>query len=155
FIDACQSGALTGVKGGRRGPAYEVRVSDPAGAKGLAIITSSTANELSQESDNLRASFFSHSLLTGLRGAADASGAGQVTLTEIYPFIERRTLSTTAASPLGGQHPSYYFNIKGVGDVVLTRVRPGDARLVIPRGLAGTFTVVRGGDVVAEVTHDA
>ena len=45
FVDACQSGALTGVKGGRRAPGYEIRLADPGQVKGLAIVTSSTSNE--------------------------------------------------------------------------------------------------------------
>jgi len=73
FVDACQSGALTGVKGGRRAPGYEVRLADPGQVKGMAIVTSSTANEFSQESDDLGGSFFSQSIMAGLRGAADIS----------------------------------------------------------------------------------
>ncbi|HEY0713950.1 MAG TPA: caspase family protein, partial [Polyangia bacterium] len=80
FIDACQSGALTGVKGGRRAPGYEVRLADTANVKGLAIVTSSTANEFSQESDDLRGSYFSHNLMAGLQGLADSSGDGRITL---------------------------------------------------------------------------
>ena len=83
FVDACQSGALTGVKGGHRAPAYAMRLADPGTVRGLAIVTSSTANELSQESDELRGSYFSHNIMAGLQGLADASRDGQVaTLSE-------------------------------------------------------------------------
>lgn len=141
FVDACQSGALTGIKGGRRGPAYDVRVADPGATKGLAIVTSSSENELSQESDDLRGSFFSKNLMQGLSGLADASGDGQVTLLELYQYTYRRTLSSTAASLIGGQHPTYVFRLQGAGDVVLTKLRQSDARLRFPREQGATYTV--------------
>jgi hypothetical protein len=158
FVDACQSGALTGLKGGRRGPAYDLRVADPGATKGLAIVTSSSENELSQESDDLKGSFFSLSVMQGLRGAADASGDRQVTLQELYQYTYRRTLSSTAASLIGGQHPTYVFRLQGAGDVVLTRFRPSDAQLRFPRESGVTYTVFAGGpgarqgeDVIAEI----
>lgn len=153
FVDACQSGGLTGVKGGKRVPGYEVRLADPGQVKGMAIVTSSTANELSQESDDLRGSFFSHSIMAGLRGAADSSRDGQVTLSEVYQFAFKRTLSSTAASLTGGQHPTYDYRMAGAGDVVLTRTLARDARLAFARESGATYTVVNrsSGDVVAEV----
>jgi len=155
FLDSCQSGSLTGIKGGKLAPAYEVRLADAAGARGLAVVTSSTGSELSQESDELQASFFSHAVLSGLRGAADSSGDGQVTLGEVYHYAFRRTVSTTAASPMGGQHPTYDYRMAGVGDVVLTRIRRSDARLVFPHSVTGTFLILAGEEVVAEVAGAA
>jgi hypothetical protein len=154
FVDACQSGALTGVKGGKRVPGYEVRLADPGQIKGMAIVTSSTANELSQESDELRGSFFSQSIMAGLRGAADTSHDGQVTLGEVYQFASRRTLSSTAASLTGGQHPTFDYRMAGAGDIVLTRTRSRDARLAFVRESGATYAVVskESGDVVAELS---
>jgi hypothetical protein len=153
FVDACQSGALTGVKGGRRVPGYEVRLADPGQVKGMAIVTSSTANELSQESDDLKGSFFSQSIMAGLRGAADTSNDGQVTLGEVYQFAFQRTVASTAASLIGGQHPTYDYRMAGAGEVVLTRTRPKDARLSFARENGATYAVMHKsrGDVVAEV----
>jgi Caspase domain len=156
FVDACQSGALTGVKGGKRAPGYEVRLADAGQVKGLAIVTSSTANEFSQESDDLRGSFFSQNIMAGLRGAADTSHDGQVTLSEVYQFAFNRTLANTAASLVGGQHPTYDYRMAGAGDVVLTRTRPRDARLAFLREAGVTYTVFskNRGDVVAEVASN-
>jgi len=153
FVDACQSGALTGVKGGRRAPGYEIHLADPGSVKGMAIVTSSTANELSQESDDLGGSFFTHNIMAGLRGAADTSRDGQVTLGEVYQFAFRRTLASTAASLVGGQHPTYDYRMSGAGDVILARTRPNDARLVFPRETGVTYTVVHKGrgEVIAEL----
>ncbi len=141
FVDACQSGALTGVKGGRRAPAYEVRLADPGQVKGMAIVTSSSANELSQESDDFKGSYFSFNVMTGLKGAADASGDGQVTLGELYQYAFNRTLANTAASLIGGQHPAFDYQLKGAGDVVLTRFRPKDGHIRFPREAGVIYTV--------------
>ena len=65
-------------------------------------MTSSSENEAAQESERLRGSFFTHALLTGVRGAADASGDGKVTLGEAYQFAFNETLAqTTTNSPDG------------------------------------------------------
>ena len=157
FVDACQSGALTGVKGGKRAPGYEVRLADPGQVKGMAIVTSSTANEFSQESDDLKGSFFSQSIMAGLRGAADTSHDGQVTLSEVYQFAFKRTLASTAASLTGGQHPTYDYRMAGAGEVVLTRTRAKDARLAFVREAGSTYTVLSRtrDEVVAEVPSSA
>jgi hypothetical protein len=157
FVDACQSGALTGVKGGRRVPGYEIRLADPGQVKGLAIVTSSTSNEFSQESDDLKGSFFSQSIMAGLRGAADSSHDGQVTLSEVYQFAFKRTLASTAASLTGGQHPTFDYRMAGAGDVVLTRTQAKDARLAFVREAGSTYTVVSRtrDEVIAEVPSSA
>ncbi|MEA2696547.1 MAG: hypothetical protein QOI66_818 [Myxococcales bacterium] len=154
FVDACQSGALTGVKGGHRAAGFEVRLADTGNVKGLALVTSSTANELSQESDDLHASYFSHNLMAGLQGLADSSGDGQVTLGELYDFSFRRTLANTAANLAGGQHPTYDFRMSGTGDVILTRTRANDGRLRFPPEAGATYSVFHNGDVTAELASN-
>ncbi|MCA9540480.1 MAG: caspase family protein, partial [Myxococcales bacterium] len=64
-IDACRSGSASRVKGMSPREEFKVAVEDRVEAEGLAIITSSTAGEDSQESDSLRGSFFSHHLING------------------------------------------------------------------------------------------
>ncbi|HET6284897.1 MAG TPA: caspase family protein [Polyangia bacterium] len=151
FVDACQSGALTGVKGGRRSAVYDVHLADTGNVKGLAVVTSSTANELSQESEDLRGSYFSHNLMAGLQGLADSSRDGQVTLAEVYDFAFRRTLANTAANLSGGQHPTYDFRMSGTGDVVLTRTRAKDGQLRFQREEGAIYSVFGQGEVIAEV----
>ena len=90
-------------------------------AEGFAIITSSTADESSQESDRLRASFFSHHLVNGLRGAADANGDHIVSLDEVYTYTYAETLRSSGRT-MALQHPTYRVDLKGKGDVVLTRL---------------------------------
>ena len=55
---------------------------DDLASTGEALLTSSAADENALESKEIRGSFFSHHLVSGLRGAADSSGDGQVTLAE-------------------------------------------------------------------------
>lgn len=119
-IDACQSGQLVATKGGTPGPGFRISLSDHMASQGYAIITSSTADELSQESEAIRSSTFTHHFISALRGAGDDSGDDKVTLAEAYRYAYSRTVAHTAANIGGGQHPMYDFKLSGRGDLVLT-----------------------------------
>jgi len=139
IVDSCSSGALTRSKGGQRAPPFLVDTS--SAVKGHAILTSSAADEASQESDRVGASFFTHFLLTGLRGAADASLDGKVTVGEAYQFAFGETLARTEKTRSGAQHPTYDIQLVGSGDVVLTDLRGTGATLVFPETAWGRFSV--------------
>lgn len=150
-LDACASGAFTRLKGGRKRPPFFVNPS--AGMQGHAFLTSSSATEAAQESDRIRASFFTHYLVSGFRGAADTSGDGQVTLNEAYQFAFTETVGRTVDTRGGAQHPSYDINLTGAGDVVMTDVRQTTATLVLDADLAGRFYIrtTNSGTLVAEL----
>jgi uncharacterized caspase-like protein len=79
-LDACQSGAFSRIKGARskgaaRAGDFSINSVAQLTTRGVAVMASSTANELSQESDKLKGSFFTHHLIAGLRGAADKNYA--------------------------------------------------------------------------------
>src|SRR6478736_3882515 len=93
-IDACKSGAVTR-KGGTRVDEFEVNVDSPK-LSGMVLLTSSGADELSQESRALAGSVFTHHLVSGLRGAADEDGDHQVTISEAYHYAYGRTRADTA-----------------------------------------------------------
>jgi hypothetical protein len=120
-IDACRSGALTQTKGWRAGATFDMRVTPAAEPHGMAIITSSAAGEDSQESDELRASFFTHHLASGLLGAADGDQDGTVTLAEAFAYAARHTLAATSTTFAGPQHPTFKIDLGGREDLVLTR----------------------------------
>jgi hypothetical protein len=101
--------------------------------RGHAFLTSSAETEAAQESDRIRASYFTHYLISGFRGAADLSGDGKVTLNEAYQFAFNETLGRTVDTRGGAQHPSYDINLTGTGDVVMTDVRQTTATIVLPR----------------------
>jgi len=59
------------------------------------VLASSSGSELSQESEQLRSSYFTHHLLVGLRGAGDADHDGQVSIDEAYRYAYHQTLLAT------------------------------------------------------------
>ncbi len=138
-LDACASGAFTRAKGGRKRPAFLVDAS--TAMTGHAFLTSSAETESAQESDRIGASFFTHYLVSGLRGAADMNGEGKVTLNEAYQFAFNETLGTTLDTKGGAQHPSYDINMAGTGDVVMTDLRQTTATLVIAETIDGRIYV--------------
>ncbi len=153
IFDACQSGALTRTKGARKAPAFDIEAQPSRDAKGLVILTSSAADEDSQESDAIAGSYFSHHLASGLLGDADRSADGRVTLAEAYAYAYDRTVADTAESLAGAQHPTFSYDLAGNGDVVVTDLlRSGDG-LALPAAAPGGvyFLVDARGQVAAEV----
>jgi hypothetical protein len=140
ILDACASGAITRLKGGRPHPAFLTDASSQV--KGYAFLTSSSETEAAQESERLQGSFFTQALLTGLRGAADVSGDGRVTLGEAYQFAFAETLAQTTSTQGGAQHPAYDIKMAGTGDVVLTDVRQTSSILVLGPDYDGRFFVL-------------
>ncbi len=150
ILDACSSGAITRFKGGRMQPAFLSDISSEV--HGQAFLTSSSETEAAQESDQLQGSFFTHALVSGLRGAADVSGDGKVTLNEAYEFAFDETLARTQATAGGSQHPTYDIKMAGSGDVVLTDLRGTRAAIVLGPDLDGRFFVRDGaGRLIAEL----
>lgn len=138
-LDACASGAFTRLKGGMIRKPFLVDQS--AEMRGHAFLTSSAETEAAQESDRLRASYFTHYLISGLRGAADVNADGKITLNEAYQFAFQETLGRTVNSQGGAQHPSYDIQLSGMGDVTMTDVRQTTATLLLGSSLEGRIFV--------------
>jgi hypothetical protein len=154
ILDSCASGALTRGKGGARTAPFLVDTSTRV--SGHVILTSSAATEASQESDRLGASFFTHYLVSGLRGAADANQDGKITLSELYQFAFQETLARTERTRSGPQHPEWDIALAGSGEVVLTDLRGTAGALVIPAAASGRFFVRDAGErLVAELRKQA
>jgi hypothetical protein len=153
IFDSCRSGMLTRSKGARKAPAFDIETKSAHDAKGLVLLTSSSSDEDSQESDLIGGSYFSHHLASGLLGAADRSGDGRVTLFEAYAYAYDRTVADTAESAAGAQHPTFSYDLAGNGDLVLTDVGARREGLYFPRGApSGVYYLVDGrGFVAAEV----
>jgi hypothetical protein len=151
ILDSCSSGAFTRAKGGVKTQPFLIDSS--LSAEGYAFLTSSSATEASQESDSIESSYFTHSLVAGLRGAADTVGDGRVTLNEVYRFAYTETLAKTETSIYGAQHPSYDMQISGTGDVVLTDIKETSASLVIAPDITGRLSIRDMSDyLIAEIT---
>ncbi|MGC4117675.1 MAG: caspase family protein [Myxococcales bacterium] len=132
IVDACRSGAAVEAKGGQRAPAFDIRLADDLVSSGEVVLASSAANELALESPEVRGSYFTHYLVSGLRGAADASGDGQVTLGEAYRFAYNHTVAATSATLHDPQHPTYDFRLTGQGELVLAVLSEPTSSLEAP-----------------------
>ena len=154
ILDACRSQGLPGrEKGARRGPAFDINLAREPGPTGTVLITSAGADEIAQESDALRGSFFTHHMLSGLRGGADSDGDGRVTLAEIYRYTYHRTLATSHGKTAAVQHPEMDLDLEGEGELTVSVLERASARLTLPADLRGDVLVVddHNGRVFAEV----
>ncbi len=151
-IDACKSGAFLETKGGTVGPSFDIRLADDLATSGEALLASSAANEVALESAEIGGSFFTHHFVSGLRGAADTSGDGRVTLSEAYAYAYARTLRTTADTLAGTQHAAYDVRLAGRGELVLTELSGRPAQVEIDAGVERALIVNLVRDqVIAEV----
>lgn len=139
ILDSCASGAFTRHKGGVRRAPFLMDAS--ANTKGHAFLTSSAVNEVAQESNRIGASFFTHYLVSGLRGAADVNRDRRVTLQEAFQFAAQETLAHTERTRGGPQHAAYEFDLVGTSDLVVTDVRSTQATLALGSDLSGRIGV--------------
>jgi hypothetical protein len=152
LIDSCKSGALLAAKGGSPGPAFNIRLTDEVSSTGEALLTSSAADENALESTEIGGSFFTHHLVSGLRGAADSSGDRRVTLTEAYLYAYKHTISTSGATLAGPQHPTYDYRLSGQGELILTELAKPTAALTLPDGFDRALVIDLARDqVIAEL----
>ena len=155
-IDSCRSGSITRVKGGKPAPPLalpSVGVDESPG-EGLIVLTASTAGEDAQESDQLGGSFFTHYLLSGLRGAADDNSDQTVTVAEAFAYTRDQTVLASSRTLSGTQHPTFHYDLRGRADIVLASLgAKGRGTLAFPDN--ATWLVARGSDVVGEIVVGA
>lgn len=149
-IDSCHSGLVNRTKGARRAPAFDIEAAGSEETRGLVLLTSSSADEEAQESDEIGGSYFSHYLVSGLRGDADRSRDRRVTLSEAYAYAYARTVADTAESAAGAQHPTFSYDLKGNADLVLTDINSRREGVYVPANApAGTYYLVDGNGFIA------
>jgi hypothetical protein len=155
LVDSCKSGALLQTKGGKPGPAFQIRMTDDLASTGEALLTSSAFDEVALESRAIAGSFFTHHFISGLRGAADTSGDGLVTLAEAYQYAYAHTVKTTEDTVIGAQHPGYDYRLTGQGELVLSELGKRTATIELPGGFERIVVIDLARDqVTAEVTSD-
>ncbi len=139
LLDACRSGAITRLKGAA---VTESLFGNEGTVEGEAWLTASAPDELAQESASLRGGFFTHYLLSGMRGAADTDD-GVVDLEELHRYTFDRVVATTGATGAGTQHPHFERKLTGYGDLGLTDVRHASALVLLQVQDAGQIAVLR------------
>lgn len=155
-IDSCRSGSITRVKGGRPAAplALPSAVVEESPGEGLIVLTASTAGEDAQESDQLGGSFFTHYLLSGLRGAADENSDSTVTVAEAFSYTRDQTVLASSRTLGGTQHPTFHYDLRGRSDIVIASLgAKGRGTLTFPD--TATWLVARGSDVVGEIVVGA
>jgi hypothetical protein len=152
-LDACQSGAFARVKGAEPAADFTYNSVTRLQQKGLAIMASSSPQELSQESDELKGSYFTNHLVAALRGAGDADHDGKVSLDEAYRYAYRHTLASTARTQVGEQHVTLETDLAGQGELAVTYPADARAQLELPASLDARVLVQQRGNgaVAAEV----
>lgn len=139
-VDSCQSGRAARLKGLKPLPDIRMSVEQPQIA-GRIIITASAADESAQESDALAGSIFTHHLVAALRGAADLTGDGRITLAEAYAYSYARTIESSLLSHAGVQHPHFRFDLQGQGELILTSPATASSLLTLAIPEPGDWTV--------------
>ena len=158
-IDACRNDRAprSRAKGGARAPGFVWPRPLPAGPTGFVLLTSAAAGEVAQESDDLQGSLFTHHLLSGMRGSADVDHDGAVTLSELYRFGYRQTLTESHRRAGAIQHGEASIDLKGSGALIITYPKRAHAWLEFGPQVRGHVLIVddRSKRIVAEVlTHD-
>ena len=112
IADTCYSGAASGhFKAIVNQDGLLARLKDTG--SGRIILTASTGAEVSMEDPGLQHGVFTYYLLEGLRGGADKSGNGEVTIAQLYAYVSAKVAEQTKQK----QHPT----IAGdqVGEILL------------------------------------
>ncbi|HLM45147.1 MAG TPA: Ig-like domain-containing protein, partial [Myxococcaceae bacterium] len=131
ILDACRSGGIIG-KGAQPTAPFDVTLMDTLHMQGMVLLSSSGADELSQEHLTLAGSIFSHHLISGLRGAADENADHRVSLDEVYRHAYGRTLVDTLRTATGEQTPQLKVDVSGRGSIILSWLEESSATLHLP-----------------------
>ncbi|MFZ5868666.1 MAG: caspase family protein [Thermodesulfobacteriota bacterium] len=116
IADACHAGGFS-VRGAKSlSNSLERFMRQFRESEGRILITSSRADEVSQEDPDLGNSLFTYHLLNGLKGAADKDKDGIVTLRELYDYVYENTKKQTR----GYQSPQMEGKLVGAFPLALT-----------------------------------
>jgi hypothetical protein len=120
LLDSCRGGSWTGTKGLKKADPFDIDATPQVAEEGSVLIASSSGQESAHETESLQGSFFTHYWNAGLRGAADRSGDGIVTLNEAFEYARALTIRDTALIGQEPQHPSFQMKLSGRRDFPLT-----------------------------------
>jgi hypothetical protein len=103
-----------------------------------AVFTSTKETEQSWEIPDIKSTYFTHSLITGLRGAADANGDANVTFKELYDFVNKEVKIASKELP---QNPQFNPRIPGSEGTVLTNTSTARAKVIISADVIGRISI--------------
>lgn len=152
FIDACRSQSLFTTRGGLDGPDLSAVIDNleqqPLGTQ-VGVLTAATSAKPAGELHRLESGYFSHVLLSGIVGAADADEDEHVSFGELAAFVSFHTQA------MMGQRPWFSPPHGDLGSVLFDHSRDNH-RLVFPRGMDGHFEVraAQGRPLFAELFKD-
>lgn len=138
FFDACRSQSLFADRGSVGfGPDFAAEIDAleaRAGAARMGVLTAATSDKPAGETAMLRAGYFSHVLLSGMAGAADADLDGRVLFGELAAFVAFNTQRLTPQRP--------WFEPPG-GDLneLAVDLRAPRSRLLMGPELGGHFLI--------------
>jgi hypothetical protein len=131
IIDACRGGAWTRAKGIKPVEPFEIPVPLDLRSEGSVLLASSTGQEDAHEAEALAGSFFTHHLVAGLRGAADRTRDGRITVGEVFEYAQAMTVRDTTLAAGSPQHPSFRMNLSGRDDLPMTEISESRSQLVV------------------------
>jgi len=130
ILDGCSGGGWTQAKGLKPAEPFSIGLPQLE-SEGTVLLASSSGVEDAHEAEALQGSFFTHHLVAGLRGAADRSRDGLVTLAEAFSYANEMTIRDTAVVAKTPQHPSFDMKLRGRQDVVLTALAAAASSLTL------------------------
>jgi len=155
FIDACKSQSLFLAKGpatvgdDELGPDFSGLINKlerTSSRAPIGVLTSTVSDKPAGEARDIQGGYFSHVLISGLRGAADANSDGVVRYGELAAFVSFHTRR------IAGQQP-WFRPPAGRLDAPLIDLSQRKDLVEIPPGLGGHFAVFDAGgrNLVLEV----
>lgn len=140
FLDSCYSGALAS-KGIRPAQEFQVPKAEFDEPSGSVFLAATGGTEAAFEVDDLRGSLFTHYVVSGLYGQADANADGLVSVDELYQFVYREVSLHNVVLPSGTQKPEYRVDLHGRGALILSFPKQTTLPLVLGSQLQGEVTV--------------
>jgi hypothetical protein len=146
FIDACKSQSLFLAKGPATSKDEELgpdfsglidRLDRTTRRAPIGVLTSTVSDKPAGEARDIRGGYFSHVLISGLRGAADANSDGVVRYGELAAFVSFHTRR------IAGQRP-WFRPPAGKLDAPLVELKTRRDVLELPPGMGGHFAVFDG-----------
>jgi hypothetical protein len=129
IADACHAGGFS-VRGAKSlSSSLERFMRQFRESEGRILITSSRADEISQEDPDLGNSLFTYHLLNGLKGAADKDKDGIVTLRELYDYVYENTKKQTR----GYQSPQMEGKLVGAFPLSIIAGKDAGTQITEPR----------------------